>query len=178
MSRTPALDNPLDPADLPSPASVDRWEWLQRLRAGVFPLEPWLAAIEAGGVPPESDLMVVLAERLDAAASVRMLRWWLAQPLRMLQGWQIGGLRIRQSPQQHRSTTPVLQLGGQAQEFSRNLSLGSPVHQQKQGTARHTPQTSLQPLPDGRLQGPRAHLQKAAAGIGQSGQAVYGGGGL
>ena len=82
VSRTPALDNPLDPADLPSPASVDRWEWLQRLRAGVFPLEPWLAAIEAGGVPPESDLMVVLAERLDAAASVRMLRWWLAQPLR------------------------------------------------------------------------------------------------
>jgi sirohydrochlorin ferrochelatase len=82
VSRTPALDNPLDPADLPSPASVDRWEWLQRLRAGTFPLEPWLAAIEAGGVPPESDLMVVLAERLDAAASVRMLRWWLAQPLR------------------------------------------------------------------------------------------------
>lgn len=85
VSRTPALDNPLDPldpADLPSPASGDRWEWLQRLRAGVFPLEPWLAAIEAGGVRPESDLMVVLAERLDAAATVRMLRWWLAQPLR------------------------------------------------------------------------------------------------
>ena len=51
------------------------------------------------------------------------------------------------------------------------------MHQQKQGTAGHTPQTSLQPLPDGRLQGPGTHRQKAAAGIGQSGQAVYGGGG-
>jgi hypothetical protein len=85
VSRTPALDDlldPLDPADLPSPASADRWEWLQRLRASLFPLEPWLVAIEAGGVPPESDLMVVLAERLDGAATVRLLRWWLAQPLR------------------------------------------------------------------------------------------------
>jgi sirohydrochlorin ferrochelatase len=85
VSRTPALDDrldPLDPADLPSPASVDRWEWLQRLRAGTFPLEPWLAAIEAGGMPPESDLIAVLADRLDGAATVRLLRWWLAQPLR------------------------------------------------------------------------------------------------
>jgi len=85
VSRTPALDDllaPLDPADLPSPASADRWEWLQRLRASLFSLEPWLVAIEAGAVPPESDLMVVLAERLDGAATVRLLRWWLAQPLR------------------------------------------------------------------------------------------------
>ncbi len=85
VSCTPALDDlldPLDPAHLPSPASADRWEWLQRLRAGTFPLEPWLAAIEAGGVPPESDLIAVLAERLDGAAMVRLLRWWLAQPLR------------------------------------------------------------------------------------------------
>lgn len=85
VSRTPALDDlldPLDPADLPSPASVDRWEWLQRLRADTFPLEPWVAAIETGRVPPESDLIAVLADRLDGAATVRLLRWWLAQPLR------------------------------------------------------------------------------------------------
>ena len=82
VSRPPAVQAPLDPADLPSPASVDRWEWLQRLRAEVFPLEPWLAAIETGRVPPESDLIAVLADRLDGAATVRLLRWWLAQPLR------------------------------------------------------------------------------------------------
>ena len=82
ISRHPAVQAPLDPADLPSPASEDRWEWLQRLRAGVFPLEPWLAAIEAGRVPPESDLIAVLSERLDGAATVRLLRWWLVQPLR------------------------------------------------------------------------------------------------
>ena len=82
ISRHPAVQAPLDPADLPSPASEDRWEWLQRLRAGVFPLEPWLAAIEAGRVPPESDLIAVLSQRLDGAATVRLLRWWLAQPLR------------------------------------------------------------------------------------------------
>lgn len=82
VERPPAVEFPLDPAHLPSPASADRWDWLQGLRFGSFPLEPWLAAIETGRVLPESDLLAVLAERLDAAATLRLLRWWLAQPQR------------------------------------------------------------------------------------------------
>lgn len=82
VAHPPAVPVPFDPADLPSPASADRWDWLQGLRAGVFRLEPWLAAIETGRVLPASDLLAVLAERFDADATLRLLRWWLAQPLR------------------------------------------------------------------------------------------------
>jgi sirohydrochlorin ferrochelatase len=51
-----------------------------RLRAGDLSLEPWLAAIEAGRLAPEPDLLEALAAHLDGAAVARLLRWWLAQP--------------------------------------------------------------------------------------------------
>ncbi|WP_225867373.1 hypothetical protein [Cyanobium sp. NIES-981] len=71
----------LPPADLPPPGSSERWPWLQRLkRSTAVPLEPWLAAIEAGQLRPQADLMAVLAPHLDRAATLRLLGWWLADP--------------------------------------------------------------------------------------------------
>ncbi|MFZ0409853.1 MAG: hypothetical protein WAM11_17340 [Cyanobium sp.] len=90
-----AVETPLDPAALPSPASAERWSWLQRLRDGDQELEPWIAAIEAGRLAPEPDLLEVLADQLDADAVVRLLNWWRAQ----LQGglpWTPGELALPQ----------------------------------------------------------------------------------
>ena len=64
-------------------------------------------------------------------------------------------------------------LTGQAQESSRNLPLGSPVHQQHEWMARQTPQTTLEPCRHSRLQGPGTHRQKTGAAIGESGQAIH-----
>ena len=64
-------------AALPPPGSPDRWPWLRRLRRqGPLPLEPWLSALEAGGLSPQPDLMAVLADHLDGAAMARLLGWW------------------------------------------------------------------------------------------------------
>ena len=69
------------PADLPASGSPQRWPWLQQLRRRPqLELEPWLAAWESGALPPEADLLAVLTERLDAAAQLRLLRWWRRQP--------------------------------------------------------------------------------------------------
>lgn len=65
-------------AQLPPPGSADRWPWLQTLRRRPsLSLEPWLQALEAGRLPPQQDLMTVLAEHLDGPAMVRLLQWWL-----------------------------------------------------------------------------------------------------
>jgi len=100
-ARPAAVETPFDPAALPSPASADRWSWLQQLRDGGQSLEPWIAAIEAGRLAPEPDLLEVLADQLDAATVVRLLRWWRAQlqgglpqtPGHLVLPQQIGRLR-------------------------------------------------------------------------------------
>ena len=72
------LDPSLIPSALPPPGSSERWPWLQRLRRQGDPdLAPWLEALERGELGAESDLLAVLAERLDAAGSERLLAWWL-----------------------------------------------------------------------------------------------------
>ena len=69
------------PELLPPPGSPERWPWLQQLRRRPsLDLEPWLVAIESGGLQPEADLLAVLAERVDGQATVRLLAWWLAEP--------------------------------------------------------------------------------------------------
>ncbi|MFM7676108.1 MAG: CbiX/SirB N-terminal domain-containing protein [Synechococcus sp.] len=79
-SRFPAPTQEL-PSALPPLGDPARWGWLQRLRRQpVVPLEPWLEAIEAGHLEVDADLLAALADRLDAAASRRLLAWWLAQP--------------------------------------------------------------------------------------------------
>ena len=77
-----AVDPSPPPAALPSLTNPERWGWLQRLRNGDWPIEPWLAAIETGRLALEQDLLQALADRLDSAAVVRLLSWWLAQPQR------------------------------------------------------------------------------------------------
>jgi sirohydrochlorin ferrochelatase len=58
-----------------------RWPWLQRVRRlPRLDVEPWLVAIESGVLWPDEDLVAVLAQRLDPAAQVRLLRWWRLQP--------------------------------------------------------------------------------------------------
>lgn len=70
------------PAELPASGSPQRWPWLQQLRRRPdLDLEPWLAALECGGLEPHHDLLAVLAERLDPAAQRRLLRWWRRRPL-------------------------------------------------------------------------------------------------
>lgn len=72
---------PADPLRLPEAGSPERWACLQRLRrAPQLDPEPWLQAVEAGRLRPAVDLLSVLAERLDGAATVRLLAWWLADP--------------------------------------------------------------------------------------------------
>lgn len=69
------------PDQLPPDGSPERWPWLQGLRrADGVDLEPWLQAVEGGGLVPAPDLLAVLAERLDGPAAARLLAWWLAQP--------------------------------------------------------------------------------------------------
>jgi hypothetical protein len=68
------------PADLPPMGCADRWSWLQRLRhQPELVAEDWLAALEAGVLGADQDLLAVLAERLDPPAQLRMLRWWRQQ---------------------------------------------------------------------------------------------------
>ena len=70
----------LMPVDLPPIGCADRWPWLQRLRhQPELVAEPWLAALEAGVLGADQDLLAVLAERLDPPAQLRMLRWWRQQ---------------------------------------------------------------------------------------------------
>ena len=70
----------MDPGELPALDSPERWGWLQRLRRQApLELEPWLAAIEAGSVDVDAELLVVLSDQLPAEASVRLLRWWFEQ---------------------------------------------------------------------------------------------------
>lgn len=78
------VDPSADPTLLPPPGDAGRWSWLQRLRRGALDMEPWLVAIETGRLAPEPDLLAVLADRLDAAAVVRLLRWWRHQLRRLL----------------------------------------------------------------------------------------------
>jgi len=71
----------LMPADLPPSGCADRWPWLQQLRSQPeLDAEPWLAALEAGILRADQDLLAVLAERLDPPAQLRLLRWWRQQP--------------------------------------------------------------------------------------------------
>jgi hypothetical protein len=68
------------PADLPPVGSPMRWSWLQQLRRLTqLDVDPWLAGFERGDLQPDVDLMAVLADRLDPAAQLRMLRWWRRQ---------------------------------------------------------------------------------------------------
>ena len=70
-----------EPAQLPSSGSPDRWGWLQQLRSQPeLDPEPWLLALENGSLSIASDLLAVLAERLDPLAQRRLLRWWRQQP--------------------------------------------------------------------------------------------------
>ncbi len=79
-SRCPAPTQE-HPAALPPLGDPARWSWLQRLRRQpAVALEPWLAAIEAGRLEVDTDLLAVLADRLDGPASRRLLAWWLEQP--------------------------------------------------------------------------------------------------
>lgn len=80
-SLQPAAGSQPGPGDLPASGSPQRWPWLQQLRRRVqLDPEPWLAALEAGALDPQHDLLVVLAERLEPAAQRRVLRWWRRQP--------------------------------------------------------------------------------------------------
>lgn len=67
---------PPTPAALPASGDPARWPWLQQLRRhpGWEP-QPWLVALETGALEPGPDLLAVLAERLDAADALRLLRW-------------------------------------------------------------------------------------------------------
>jgi len=69
---------PVDvPEALPPVGASERWPWLQQLRRQPgFDLEPWLWALEAGGLELREDLLTVLAERLDVADQLRLLCCW------------------------------------------------------------------------------------------------------
>lgn len=77
---TPVAAAPPTPADLPVSGDPRRWPQLQRLRrlADLQPL-PWLAAIEAGTLALEADLVAILAPHLDAEGAARLLACWLRQ---------------------------------------------------------------------------------------------------
>ena len=77
---SPDLEAALDPARLPPPESPQRWEFLQRLRAGRPRLSGWLDAIEQGSVALLPDLLAALSHHLDPPASLRLLRWCLEDP--------------------------------------------------------------------------------------------------
>ncbi|MCP9887672.1 hypothetical protein KBY96_06960 [Cyanobium sp. ATX 6A2] len=69
------------PTDLPASGDPARWRWLQQLRRyHELDPEPWLWAVERGLLEPRSDLLAVLAERLDPVAQRRLLCWWRRQP--------------------------------------------------------------------------------------------------
>jgi hypothetical protein len=48
----------------------------------MLPLDPWLLALESGVVEPDSDLLTVLAPRLDGAAAARLLAFWIREAVR------------------------------------------------------------------------------------------------
>jgi hypothetical protein len=80
VAVSPADDDAWIPACLPGPGHPSRWPWLQGLaQQPVLPLEPWLQALEAGAVDPQSDLLAVLAPRLDGAAAARLLAFWIRE---------------------------------------------------------------------------------------------------
>jgi len=68
------------PACLPGPGSPARWPWLRDLaRQPELPLEPWLLGLESGAVAAHSDLLAVLAPRLDGASAARLLAFWIRE---------------------------------------------------------------------------------------------------
>ena len=68
------------PAGLPPRGEATRWAWLQQLRrCRDLDLEPWLQALDTGELALQSDLLAVLAERLDGPAQLRLLRCWCRQ---------------------------------------------------------------------------------------------------
>ncbi|MCP9917738.1 CbiX/SirB N-terminal domain-containing protein [Cyanobium sp. ATX 6F1] len=76
LNGAPA-DPPL-PALLPPPGDGGRWPLLQQLRRlEPSELEPWLRALEAGSLASETDLLAVLADRLEGADAARLLVCWL-----------------------------------------------------------------------------------------------------
>lgn len=80
MAVSPGDDDVWAPACLPEPGNPSRWPWLQVLALEpALPLEPWLQALEAGAVDPQSDLLAVLAPRLDGASAARLLAFWIRE---------------------------------------------------------------------------------------------------
>ncbi len=75
--------------DLAAAGSEQRWRQLQQLRRGGVALEPWIAALLTGALPPDPDLLAALWARLDRADVERLLgsaaaadpRPWLAAGL-------------------------------------------------------------------------------------------------
>jgi hypothetical protein len=66
---------------LPPCGDPERLPVLQRWRrAPDWDPAGWIAAIETGAVAVDVDLLTVLAERLDGASALRLLRWWWQQP--------------------------------------------------------------------------------------------------
>lgn len=77
----PAVQPADVPEALPPIGSDERWPWLQQLRRRPgFDLEPWLQGLEAGELELREDLLTVLADRLDPAQQLRLLRCWRSQP--------------------------------------------------------------------------------------------------
>ncbi len=58
---------------LAAAGSEQRWSQLQRLRRGAVELEPWIAGLVAGLIPPDADLLAALWGRLDQHAVGRLL---------------------------------------------------------------------------------------------------------
>lgn len=80
---SPEGDDAWIPAGLPGPGSPSRWPWLQGLaQQPALPLEAWLRAIEEGALEPHSDLLAVLAPRLDGVAAARLLAFWIREAAR------------------------------------------------------------------------------------------------
>jgi hypothetical protein len=83
MASSSGGDDPWLPACLPGPGSPSRWPWLQGLaQQPVLRLEAWVWAVESGAVEPQSDLLAVLAPRLDGAAAARLLAFWIREAAR------------------------------------------------------------------------------------------------
>lgn len=53
--------------------SEQRWSQLQSLRRGAGELDPWIAGLAAGQIPPDADLLAALWARLDQQAVARLL---------------------------------------------------------------------------------------------------------
>jgi hypothetical protein len=75
---SPVAAAPLTPADLHASGDPRRWTQLQCLRRQPqLETGPWLAAIEAGELALEADLVAVLADQLDGEGASRLLACWL-----------------------------------------------------------------------------------------------------